>query len=237
MKKLMKLVFMTVPAILFAFSVYLLTDYAFNTLLETNSLLSMMLSSSDRASVNAGGFEYDLTEPEPVFDVSALPDGIEYATEDMPRIMYGNNWATMNVEGWNTVDIPVYFGDSDEILTKGAGQWNGSFFCGQGGNCVISAHVMTWFYEIEDTEIGDTVTMQTIYGPYEYEVVDKFVFSETESYLLTKDYGGDTLFIYTCYPRSNGIMRTKQRMALICSLKKGLLYPNKYETGVSEIEA
>lgn len=231
MKKLMRALFMVVPAVLFAFSVCLLTDYAFNSLIESNPAFSLLLSSSDRAAKDSLKFEYDLEEPVPTIKEEELPEGIDYATEDMPTIMFGTNWATLNVDGWNTVDIPVYFGDTDEILTKGAGQWNGSFFCGLGKNCVISAHVMTWFYEIEDTEIGTKVTMQTIYGPYEYEVADKFVFDESESDNLTKDYGGDTLFIYTCYPRSNGVMRTRQRIALVCSMTKGLLFDNKYESG------
>ncbi len=232
MKKLFKALFMTVPAILFAFSVYLIFNFTFNSLLENNSVLSLLLSAGDRSYSNQVGFEYDLTEPaviEPIVNDKELPMGIEYSDQPMPIINYGTVWATMNVEGWDTKDIPVYFGDSDEILTKGAGQWNGSFCCGLGKNCVISAHVMTWFYEIEDTEIGDIVSMQTIYGPYEYEVVDKFIFEETQSSMLTKDYGGDTIFMYTCYPRSNGVMRTKQRMALVCSLKNGLAYKSIYD--------
>lgn len=233
MKKLIKALFMVVPAILFVFSVCLITDFAFDKLIETNSVVSLMISSGDRTANSFPEFEYDLEEPVvvPVVSEKTLPEGIDYATEDMPIIKYGTNWATLNVDGWNTTDIPVYFGDSDEILTKGAGQWSGSFFCGLGKNCVISAHVMTWFYEIEDTEIGDKVTMQTVYGPYEYEVVDKFIFDESEGGYLTKDYGADTLFLYTCYPRTNGFFRTRQRIALVCSMTKGLIYENIYEKG------
>ena len=150
MKKLIKALFMVVPAILFVFSVCLITDFAFDKLIETNSVVSLMISSGDRTANSFPEFEYDLEEPVvvPVVSEKTLPEGIDYATEDMPIIKYGTNWATLNVDGWNTTDIPVYFGDSDEILTKGAGQWSGSFFCGLEKNCVISAHVMTWFYEI-----------------------------------------------------------------------------------------
>lgn len=75
--------------------------------------------------------------------------------DTFPAISYGSKWATLNVEGWTkNKDIPVYFGDEDSVLSKGAGMWIGSRFCGQNGKTVLSAHVTTDFYELETTLSG-----------------------------------------------------------------------------------
>lgn len=228
MKNILKLIFMLVPAVCFALAVYYLTDYAYSNLLETNSMFNMLISSADAIDREADALLNETLEEEFIV-LEDVPEIIVESKETIPAIAYGSRWATLNIEGWTTTDIPVYFGDSDDILSKGAGQWNGSYFCGLGKNCVLSTHFMTWFYEIEDTEIGDEVTMQTIYGTYKYEVTDKFIFSDSKSSVLTADYGGDTLLIYTCYPRSNGVNLTNQRIALVCSLTKGVLYESKYQ--------
>ena len=228
MKKIVKFIFMLVPAVCFALAVYYLTDYAYSKLLETNAAFNMLISSADTIEREADAKLNESLEEEFIV-IDNEPEIITKSDETIPTINYGSRWATLNIDGWNTKDIPVYFGDTDDILSKGAGQWNSSFFCGLGKNCVLSAHFMTWFYEIEDTEIGDEVTMQTIYGTYKYEVTDKFIFNQSDSSALTADYGGDTLLIYTCYPRSNGVNLTNQRIALVCSLTKGVLYENKYQ--------
>lgn len=229
MKKILKLLLMLIPIICFALAIYLLTDFAYNRLLENNSIFNLLISSSDSLSQKSDAlFDGDAEDEFIVPEEKA--ESIVYSGEYFPTVIkYGAKWAVLNIENWKMKDIPVYFGDSDEILSKGAGQWIGSSFCGLEKNCVLSAHVMTWFYEIEDTEIGDEVTMQTIYGTYTYEVSDKFIFNETDPSVLWEDYGGDTLFIYTCYPRSNGFYRTYQRVALVCSLKEGVIYESKYE--------
>ncbi len=228
MKKIAKLIFLLVPAVCFTFAVYYLTDYAYSKLLETNAVFNMLISSADAIDRDADAIIIDSLEEE-FIPLDDAPDVILESKETIPAIHYGSRWATLNIDSWDTKDIPVYFGDNDEILADGAGQWNGSFFCGLGKNCVLSAHFMTWFYEIEDTEIGDEVTMQTTYGTYKYEVTDKFIFTQSDSSALTADYGGDTLLLYTCYPRSNGVNLTNQRIALVCSLTKGVLYESKYQ--------
>ena len=227
MKRVLQASFMAVPAICLAFAVYFLFDYVFVSTVNSNPLIRLAFNFVSDSQDIGDVLSVGVNDRFIVYD--DLPDGIEYADGEIPVISYGTKWALLNIEGWETKDIPVYFGDSDEILTKGAGQWNGSYFCGLGKNCVLSAHVMTWFYEIEDTEPGSKVTMQTIYGTYIYEVSDKFVFDESDADVLYTDYGADTLLLYTCYPRSNGLRRTSQRAALICTLKEGKLYKNRYE--------
>ncbi len=309
MKKVIKLLLMTVPIICFALAIYLLTDLAYNRLLESNSVFNLLINSSDsikrendrlinneidedfitsetesevtteiatevstelatevvtEVSTEAEPEAKPQPKPEPKpqpkpqpkpeetkpqakpqpkpepkpepkpqpktvqIDSQPVPEEITYSDEYFPVVIdYDSQWALLSFDSWKRKDIPVFFGDSDEILSQGAGQWSGSYFCGLGKNCVLSAHVMSYFYELQDTEIGDEVIMQTVYGAYKYEVTDKFIFEETNTSVLWDDYGGDTLFLYTCYPRS--LKRTLQRTGVVCTLKGGVIYKNKYE--------
>lgn len=140
----------------------------------------------------------------------------------IPPIMYESQWATLNVDGWEERDIPVYFGDNDAILRRGAGMWMNSRFCGQRGKTVLSAHVTSHFYEIEDVSIGTHVQVDTIYGKYVYEVVDIKLFHYQDNSLIKPgDETEDILLMYTCYPRKNGYQFKEQRIALICKKISG----------------
>ncbi len=140
----------------------------------------------------------------------------------LPVIPYESQWATLNVDGWERRDIPVYFGDSNAILKRGAGMWFNSRFCGEPGKTVLSAHVTTHFREIEDTAIGTLVQVSASYGEYVYKVVDIRIFHQTDSSVIEPDGGEeDVLIMYTCYPFHNNYQRRVQRIALICKRISG----------------
>ncbi len=151
-------------------------------------------------------------------------DNVDKPLEKLPLIRYETQWATINVEGWKKADIPLYFGDNRAILAKGAGLWNGSKFCGQGEKIVVSAHVTSDFYEIEDTEIGDIVTIDTIYGKYEYRVKDIVIFNYKDPTLISTASEEEELVMYTCYPRENGFAFKTERIALVCEKISGKEY-------------
>ncbi len=144
-----------------------------------------------------------------------------------PVIRYGEQWATLNAEGWEMKNIPVYFGDSDEILAKGAGMQFASRFCGQNGKTVLSAHVTSHFYEIGDTEAGDNITIDTVYGRYIYEVEEIVLFDYTDNTLLLSDEGNNSLVMYTCWPREDGFAFKEKRIALVCGLTEGVLWTGR----------
>lgn len=192
--------------------------------------------------------EPDVTEPDVTEPATSDGDETEAATEteaageasekkqrkigirpaaDFPVIRYQEQWATLNAENWQTKNIPVYFGDTDKILSKGAGMQFSSRFCGQNGKCVISAHVTSHFYEIEDVEPGDEITVDTVYGHYIYTVDEIVIFNHTDSELLMPDEGNSSLVMYTCYPREDGLAFKEKRIALICSMLEGVLWIGK----------
>lgn len=167
-----------------------------------------------RPSVNVSG-DSDTT-PDP--DVTPDPDT---EADPFPVIYYEEQWATLNVDGWEKKDIKVFFGDNNNLLRKGAGMSINSRFCGQGGKIVLSAHVTTDFHELEVTPIGTRITMDTTYGTYVYEVVDTLIFNYKDDSALLPNDGEESLFMYTCYPRKNGYRFKTERMALICKKVEG----------------
>ena len=93
----------------------------------------------------------------------------------------------------------IYFGDSPEVLTKGVGQSSQFNFVGE-GKTVISGHNTGFFENLFNLNESDKVTIETIYGKFEYEVKEIDVIDYTNVASLEKDYD---LILYTCYPKVN----------------------------------
>ena len=192
---------MLLPYLLTACAVLCASVLLFHTVVEESAYFQLLInSSSDEQTGNK----------------------VEADEGHIPVISYGEQWATLNVDGWEERDIPVFFGDEGPLLRRGAGMSFASRFCGQGGRTVLSAHVTAHFYELETTKVGTLITMDTVYGKYVYEVVDTQIFHyEDRSAILPVEGEGETLFLYTCYPRQNGHLFKKQRFALICRKVEG----------------
>lgn len=146
----------------------------------------------------------------------------EAEVEEFPVIPYLSQWATLNADGWKEKDIPVYSGDNADILEVGAGHYIGSTFCGQGGRVVLTAHVTEIFYELEDLKKGDIITVDTVYGRYQYKVKETFIFDYQDTTCIT-DYdrsAAETLLMYTCYPRDQYGIRY-ERYGVLCDKISG----------------
>ncbi len=142
---------------------------------------------------------------------------------DFPVLKWGDRWATMSVDELPDAsinDAPVYVGDNETILKKGAGKYFGSRFCGEGGKIVISAHCNMAFYCLEDMEVGYTVRMHTVYGEYVYKVDEIFLFESDDNYVVLDPSEQEELLLYTCYPRGLGYRR--QRIGIRCSKVSGV---------------
>ncbi len=152
----------------------------------------------------------------------------------------GQMWAKLSVHDDLLVeDLPVYQGDNRSILNKGVGHLYGSTFPGEGGVCVLSAHVsgrLGYFNNLSDPDIykkGTQLKLETSYGIYIYEVVDTKILNYKDT-TLVKRYGrnddgslrnnyralcdsydaDELLLLYTCHPEGTAF-RT-ERFYLIC---------------------
>lgn len=200
------------PFILFFGAAMLFSLYLFNVVVEETAYFSLLVG--DRP----------ISETDDSNGSDFVPGE---ATDVLPSIAYGTQFARLNVTwdggGWDITNIPVYLGNDKSILKKAAGMSFSGGFPGQGQRVIISSHVTREFAQLEDTPIGAVVTIETLYGPYQYRVVDKRSFDGTDRELITPTLQyGDQLVLYTCYPRDNGGRRRTERCALICEKISGL---------------
>ncbi len=143
--------------------------------------------------------------------------------EQFPVLAYGKKWATLNVEGWNRKDVSVIFGSNTTLLKKGACMSMKSSFCGKGGRTILSAHVNSYFWELEDVQMGQVITVDTVYGRYRYEVINRFIFDyrDTEILYTANNDEENILFLYTCYPRKNPYAFKDERYAVVARMIEG----------------
>lgn len=95
----------------------------------------------------------------------------------------------------------LYYGDSEEILYNGAGQYQGSFLPGFGRTILIAGHTIPYFQKLGDVVNGDIIHISTHYGSYDYMVSLSKVGSYNDGTLYDlSQTEKEQLILYTCYP-------------------------------------
>lgn len=115
------------------------------------------------------------------------------------------------------LESPVYWGDTNDILRVGAGQYLASYLPGFGRLIVLSGHNNTYFRPLKDIEKGDIVTFDTNYCKYEYEITKVEVMNENELKNWLLDHvleDEEVLVMYTCYPFSVTAGRKTDRLTV-----------------------
>lgn len=132
---------------------------------------------------------------------------------------YGTQYATIEIDKID-VDLPVYFGDTLEILKKGVGHSSGSYFPGEGGSIVYMGHnSKNMFRRFSELQIGNEIKVTTSYGEYTYKIYDMQLIKETETDKLPIQRDKEILMIYTCYPFNN-VGYATQRYVVYAELEK-----------------
>ena len=132
---------------------------------------------------------------------------------------YGTQYATIQIPSIN-VDVPVYFGDTLEILKKGVGHSSGSYFPGEGGSIIYMGHnSKNMFRRFSEVKKGDKITVKTSYGEFNYKIYDMQLIKETETDKLPIQDQKEILMVYTCYPFNN-IGYATQRYVVYAELEK-----------------
>ena len=116
---------------------------------------------------------------------------------------YGTQYATIQIPSIN-VDVPVYFGDTLEILKKGVGHSSGSYFPGEGGSIIYMGHnSKNAFRRFSELKKGDEITVKTSYGDFTYKIYDMKLINEKDLDALPIQKDEEILMCYTCYPFNN----------------------------------
>lgn len=118
--------------------------------------------------------------------------------------------------------VPLYFGDSEEILRQGAGQFMGSVYPGEIGTSLIGGHNIDDFGRLGSVPVGDRIEIQTTYGNYTYRVTKIAVKNKKDQGIDRMIYQRNDrrVILYTCYP-IDSLGLTDQRLFVI----------GEYETG------
>ena len=116
---------------------------------------------------------------------------------------YGTKYATLTISKID-VELPVYYGDTLEILKKGVGHSSGSYFPGEGGSIIYMGHnSKKMFRRFSELKLGDEIDVTTTYGEYKYKIYDMKLIKETEVDKLPVQKEKEILMVYTCYPFNN----------------------------------
>ena len=132
---------------------------------------------------------------------------------------YGTKYATIEIDKIG-VNLPVYYGDTLEILKKGVGHSSGSYFPGEGGSIIYMGHnSKNMFRRFSELQKGNEIKVTTSYGEYVYKIYDMQLIKETELDKLPIQRDKEILMVYTCYPFNN-IGYATQRYVVYAELEK-----------------
>lgn len=125
---------------------------------------------------------------------------------------YGSKYANIKIESVG-INLPVYYGDTMEILSYGIGQYAGSYFPGEGGSIVLAGHNDPGYFDnLLKVKKDDKVELDTSYGKFNY-VVDSFkVVNENDLDSFPIQTEKEMLIMYTCYPL--GVGRKTERFVV-----------------------
>ena len=116
---------------------------------------------------------------------------------------YGTKYGTIKIPKID-VDLPVYYGDTLDILKKGVGHSSGSYFPGEGGSIIYMGHnSKKMFRRFSELQIGNEIQVTTSYGDFKYKIYDMQLIKETEVDKLPIQKEKEILMVYTCYPFNN----------------------------------
>lgn len=139
------------------------------------------------------------TEKEKEEMVTEEPKIVAASQIEYPKI--GEQYGEITVEKLGIQEV-LTFGDSDEDLRIGAGQYTGSTFPGEKGTTLIGGHNNSTFGLFSLIQENDIVQVMTKYGVFNYRVYKSEVarYDTEEIPRLLEQRDEDILILYTCYP-------------------------------------
>ena len=132
---------------------------------------------------------------------------------------YGTKYASISIPSVN-IEQPIYYGDDNETLKYGVGQYIASSFPGEGGSILYMGHnTSNMLRNLPNVSLGDEIIVTTNYGTYHYQIDDTKVIQDTELDKVPIKREGEVLMLYTCYPTTT-VVYTPYRFVVYASLKQ-----------------
>lgn len=178
-----------------------------NSLLET---VNMLVINKSNIAVDVNIEEIDDSAKEIVEDSSVRVNPENNRLTKYPS--QGEKYGQVKISSIG-VDLPLYFGDSLEILKRGIGHSSWSYFPGEGGSIVCMGHnYKTMLRNFSNLKIGAIINVKTTYGEYNYRVYDMKIVGETQMNATPIQDKKEIFMIYTCYPFNNVGYTTQRYM-------------------------
>lgn len=187
-------------------ALFVLMTIIFTIKLSAGAEIEEIISLANKVSIDVENKKIEPTVMTEDKKIKNYPEyGTKYATIEIPKI---------------DVNLPVYFGDTLEVLKKGVGHSSGSYFPGEGGTIIYMGHNSAKiFRRFSELQLGNEVTVKTNYGEFKYKIYDMKLIHETEVDKLPIQKEKEILMIYTCYPFHN-IGYATQRYVVYAELEK-----------------
>ena len=146
--------------------------------------------------------------------ISKVSIGVKENSEEITTIIddnkkiknypeYGTKYGTIKIPKID-VELPIYYGDTLEILKKGVGHSSGSYFPGEGGSIIYMGHnSKKMFRRFSELQKENEIEVTTSYGDFKYKIYDMQLIKETEVDKLPIQKQEEILMVYTCYPFNN----------------------------------
>ena len=116
---------------------------------------------------------------------------------------YGEQYGNVKIESIG-VDLPLFYGDSLDILKNGIGHSPISYFPGEGGSILCMGHNFKGMLrDFSELNIGDIINVSTEYGEFNYRIYDMRILNETDVDQAPIQKEKEIFMIYTCYPFNN----------------------------------
>lgn len=187
-------------------ALFIVIMLAFSIKLSVGAQIDEVISIANKVSIDIDKKKIEPTVMTEDKKIKNYPEyGTKYATIQIPKI---------------DVDLPVYYGDTLEVLKKGVGHSSGSYFPGEGGTIIYMGHNSAKvFRRFSELQLGNEITVKTNYGEFKYKIYDMKLINETEVDKLPIQREKEILMIYTCYPFNN-IGYATQRYVVYAELEK-----------------
>lgn len=139
---------------------------------------------------------------------------------------YGSEYANLKIPSLN-IDLPVFFGDTLDIIKKGIGHSSGSYFPGEGGSILYMGHnTKDMLKDLKEIKNESEIIITTSYGTFTYTVYNTKVinYQNLEEVPINRD--NETLMLYTCF-NSTPIGHTPKRFIVYAKLTDSKIKGNE----------
>ena len=136
---------------------------------------------------------------------------------------YGSKYGRIKIPSLD-VDLPLYYGDSLNILRYGVGHTSHTYFPGEGGTILCMGHnTFGMLRKLPEIKDKSKIIIETTYGKYTYEVYETRIVKQTQLDAAPFQREKEILMLYTCYP-VNSIGHAKNRFFVYANLIEEKVY-------------